>query len=167
MVHFICFRRSTGGLAPSLSGWRTSERVSPVHLSRDRTTPSHSVAHPALVVRDPENGFSVLRTKARGDRDLVTVVGHVSMVAPGEWITAPGEWIDDRTHGEQFKARFMRLRAVHGRGHREVSRLRDDPGHRAGLRLQAHSAICPRRSCMGGGLGSWCLRLEWDRQQGH
>ena len=80
-------------------------------MSRDRTTPSHSVAHPALVVRDPENGFSVLRTKARGDRDLVTVVGHVSMVAPGEWITAPGEWIDDRTHGEQFKARFMRTAA--------------------------------------------------------
>ena len=33
-----------------------------------------------------ENGFCVLRTKARGHRDLVTVVGHAAMVGPGEWI---------------------------------------------------------------------------------
>jgi len=26
----------------------------------------------------------------------------------GEWITASGEWINDRTHGQQFKARFLR-----------------------------------------------------------
>ena len=55
-----------------------------------------------------ENGFCVLRTKARGHRDLVTVVGHAAMVGPGEWITASGEWVNDRTHGQQFKARFMR-----------------------------------------------------------
>ena len=40
-----------------------------------------------------ENGFCVLRTKARGHRDLVTVVGHAAMVGPGEWITASGEWV--------------------------------------------------------------------------
>ena len=45
-----------------------------------------------------ENGFCVLRTRARGHRDLVTVVGHAAMVAPGEWITASGEWVNDRTH---------------------------------------------------------------------
>ena len=55
-----------------------------------------------------ENGFCVLRTKARGHRDLVTVVGHAAMVGPGEWTTASGEWVNDRTHGQQFKARFMR-----------------------------------------------------------
>ena len=27
---------------------------------------------------------------------------------PGEWITASGEWVNDRTHGQQFRARFMR-----------------------------------------------------------
>ena len=47
-----------------------------------------------------ENGFCVLRTKARGHRDLVTVVGHAAMVGPGEWITASGEWVNDRTHGD-------------------------------------------------------------------
>ena len=29
------------------------------------------------------------------------------MVAPGEWITASGEWVNDRTHGQQFKVRFI------------------------------------------------------------
>src|SRR5262249_370986 len=55
-----------------------------------------------------ENGFCVLRAKARGHRDLVTVVGHAATIAAGEWITAAGEWVNDRTHGQQFKAHFLR-----------------------------------------------------------
>jgi exodeoxyribonuclease V alpha subunit len=55
-----------------------------------------------------ENGFCVLRAKARGHRDVVTVVGHAASIAAGEWITASGEWVNDRTHGQQFKARFLR-----------------------------------------------------------
>jgi exodeoxyribonuclease V alpha subunit len=38
----------------------------------------------------------------------VTVVGHGATIAAGEWITASGEWVNDRTHGQQFKARFLR-----------------------------------------------------------
>ena len=37
-----------------------------------------------------------------------TVVGHAATIAAGEWITASGEWVNDRTHGQQFKARFLR-----------------------------------------------------------
>jgi hypothetical protein len=48
-----------------------------------------------------ENGFCVLRAKARGHRDVVTVVGHAAAIAAGEWITASGEWVNDRTHGQQ------------------------------------------------------------------
>ena len=55
-----------------------------------------------------ENGFCVLRAKARGHRDVVTVVGHAATIAAGEWITASGQWVNDRTHGQQFKARFLR-----------------------------------------------------------
>ena len=29
-------------------------------------------------------------------------------IAAGEWITASGEWVNDRTHGQQFKARLLR-----------------------------------------------------------
>ena len=61
-----------------------------------------------VTFHNPENGFCVLRTRARGHRDLVTVVGHAAMVAPGEWITSSGEWVNDRTHGQQFRARFIR-----------------------------------------------------------
>ena len=55
-----------------------------------------------------ENGFCVLRIKARGHRDLVTTVGHAAVISPGEWVTASGEWVNDRTHGQQFKASFLR-----------------------------------------------------------
>ncbi len=55
-----------------------------------------------------DSGFCVIRIKARGHRDLVTVVGHAATISPGEWITASGEWVNDRSHGQQFKARFMR-----------------------------------------------------------
>jgi hypothetical protein len=44
---------------------------------------------------------------ARGHRDVVTVVGHGATIAAGERITASGEWINDRTNGQQFKARFL------------------------------------------------------------
>src|SRR6202040_2084503 len=57
------------------------------------------------------NGFCVLRAKVRGHRDVVTVVGHAATIAAGEWITASGEWVNDRTHGQQFKARFLRTSA--------------------------------------------------------
>ena len=55
-----------------------------------------------------ENGFCVLRAEVRGHRDVVTVVGHAAAIAAGEWITASGDWVNDRTHGQQFKARFLR-----------------------------------------------------------
>jgi len=64
-----------------------------------------------VTFHNPENGFCVLRAKARGHRDLVTVVGHAAIISAGEWITATGEWINDRTHGQQFKARFLRTSA--------------------------------------------------------
>jgi exodeoxyribonuclease V alpha subunit len=33
------------------------------------------------------------------------------VISAGEWVTASGEWINDRTHGQQFKARFLRTSA--------------------------------------------------------
>ena len=64
-----------------------------------------------VTFHNAENGFCVLRAKARGHRELVTVVGHAAVISAGEWITASGEWVNDRTHGQQFKARFMRTSA--------------------------------------------------------
>src|SRR3984957_11250581 len=64
-----------------------------------------------VTFHNAENGFCVLRAKARGHRDLVTVVRHAAIISAGEWITASGEWTNDRTHGPQFKARFLKTSA--------------------------------------------------------
>src|SRR5215470_14763540 len=64
-----------------------------------------------VTYHNAENGFCVLRAKVRGYRDIVTVVGHAAIIAAGEWITAAGDWVNDRTHGQQFKARFLRTSA--------------------------------------------------------
>ena len=64
-----------------------------------------------VTFHNPENGFCVLRVKARGHRDLVTAVGHAAMISAGEWITASGIWLNDRNHGLQFKARFLKTAA--------------------------------------------------------
>src|ERR1700761_8005862 len=64
-----------------------------------------------ITFHNAENGFCVLRAKAREHRELVTVVGHAATIAAGEWITASGQWVNDRSHGQQFKARFLRTSA--------------------------------------------------------
>jgi exodeoxyribonuclease V alpha subunit len=64
-----------------------------------------------VTYQNADNGFCVIRVKARGHRDLVTVVGHAAVISAGEWITAAGDWTNDRTHGQQFKARFLKTSA--------------------------------------------------------
>jgi exodeoxyribonuclease V alpha subunit len=58
-----------------------------------------------------ENGFCVLRIKARGHRDLITVTGHSATISAGEWITVTGSWNNDRVHGLQFRAAFLKASA--------------------------------------------------------
>jgi exodeoxyribonuclease V alpha subunit len=64
-----------------------------------------------VTYHNAENGFCVLRARARGHREVVTVVGHAAVISAGEWIMASGQWVNDRTHGQQFKARFLRTSA--------------------------------------------------------
>jgi exodeoxyribonuclease V alpha subunit len=55
-----------------------------------------------------ESGFSVLRVKVQGQREPVTVLGSLSSVSAGEWLTAEGWWVRDKEHGLQFKARVLK-----------------------------------------------------------
>ena len=64
-----------------------------------------------MTFHNADNGFCVLRIKARGHRELITVVAHAASISAGEWITASGDWVNDRTHGQQFKTNFMRTSA--------------------------------------------------------
>ena len=54
-----------------------------------------------------DTGFSVLKVKAKGHRDLVTVVGSLPSVSAGEWLTAQGRWVQDREFGLQFRAEML------------------------------------------------------------
>ncbi len=64
-----------------------------------------------VTYHNAENGFCVLRIKARGHRDLITVIGHSATISAGEWITVTGNWNNDRTHGLQFRAAFLKASA--------------------------------------------------------
>ena len=46
-----------------------------------------------VTFHNPENGFCVPRVKARGQRDLVTVVGHAAMITAGEFVQISGTWV--------------------------------------------------------------------------
>src|SRR5207302_8839557 len=45
-----------------------------------------------VTYQNAENGFCVVRIKARGRRELVTLVGHAAAISAGDWITASGNW---------------------------------------------------------------------------
>jgi exodeoxyribonuclease V alpha subunit len=54
-----------------------------------------------------ENGWAVLKVKAKGHRDQVTVLGSLPSVSAGEWVTAEGRWVQDREFGQQFRAEIL------------------------------------------------------------
>jgi exodeoxyribonuclease V alpha subunit len=64
-----------------------------------------------VTFHNEESGFCVLRVKARGHKDLLTVIGHAASISAGEWVTASGVWQNDRTHGLQFRAQFLKTSA--------------------------------------------------------
>jgi exodeoxyribonuclease V alpha subunit len=67
-----------------------------------------------ITYQNPDNGYSVVRLAperagpeaeaARGDDRLVTMVGTLADLTPGEAITARGWWRNDPKHGWQFMA---------------------------------------------------------------
>ncbi|MHB1425037.1 MAG: SF1B family DNA helicase RecD2 [Gemmataceae bacterium] len=66
-----------------------------------------------VTFHNPDTGFAVLRVQVRGRRGLTTVVGQMPSAVAGEYIQATGEWIQDRVHGEQFKADELRCTPPH------------------------------------------------------
>jgi len=133
-----------------------------------------------LVFRNEENGYTVLRAKVRGHKDLVTVVGTASSVNPGEWLAADGEWITDAHYGPQFKAESMRVSSpdtidgikkflgsgiIRGIGKEYAERLvaafgRDvfDVIEHSSARLQTVEGIGPGRRAS--------IRAAWEEQKG-
>ena len=86
------------------------------HARQDRTPLASSTEVLAGLVdrvtfHNPDNGFCVLRVKARGQRDQITVLGHAAMISAGEFVQASGTWVNDRIHGVQFRASFLKVTA--------------------------------------------------------
>lgn len=51
-----------------------------------------------------ETGYAVIRLQPRGRKTLVTVVGNLPEVNPGEYLRLSGNWMTHPQHGRQFKA---------------------------------------------------------------
>lgn len=68
-----------------------------------------------VTFHNEENGWAVLKVKAKGHRDLVTLVGSLASVSAGEWVTAEGHWVQDREFGLQFRADMLNSTAVGGK----------------------------------------------------
>jgi exodeoxyribonuclease V alpha subunit len=90
----------------------SSDAAGPDHGGRGGAPAPEREALAGLVERvtfhNPENGFCVLRVKVRGQRELATVVGAAAAITAGEFVQASGTWVNDRAHGLQFKAAFLR-----------------------------------------------------------
>ncbi|MDP9001076.1 MAG: ATP-dependent RecD-like DNA helicase [Myxococcota bacterium] len=50
-----------------------------------------------------ENAWSVVQLEVQGRRDLVTCVGNLLGVQPGESLRLSGHWVTDKKYGEQFR----------------------------------------------------------------
>ncbi|MCC6627340.1 MAG: ATP-dependent RecD-like DNA helicase [Chloroflexi bacterium] len=61
-----------------------------------------------LTYQSDETGYTVARVTDEGGR-LVTVVGHLPGVHPGEAVALGGRWVDHPRHGRQFAAETCRL----------------------------------------------------------
>ena len=78
-------------------------------MAQTRFEPQDAAQSEALVgtvervtFHNAETGFAVLKVKARGKRDLITVIGHAAAISAGEFVNASGVWVNDRAHGLQF-----------------------------------------------------------------
>jgi exodeoxyribonuclease V alpha subunit len=56
-----------------------------------------------IVFSEPDNGFLVARFKIPSQKDLVTIVGSLPSVQPGETLRCKGVWKSHPQHGRQFE----------------------------------------------------------------
>jgi exodeoxyribonuclease V alpha subunit len=56
-----------------------------------------------ITYTNEDSGFTIAKVKVYGQRDLVTVVGTLFALMPGEIIKVKGEWTNHPRYGEQFR----------------------------------------------------------------
>ncbi len=58
-----------------------------------------------ITYQNPENGYSVLKVRVKGYRELVPLVGNLVDVAVGSVLLVDGDWKVDTKYGRQFMAK--------------------------------------------------------------
>ncbi|MDZ7699879.1 MAG: ATP-dependent RecD-like DNA helicase [Deltaproteobacteria bacterium] len=61
-----------------------------------------------ITYTNSENGFTIARLRVPGTPELVTAVGNVVALSPGEVVSLEGEWTRHPKYGEQFKITHCR-----------------------------------------------------------
>ena len=56
-----------------------------------------------IVYESPDTGYTVGRFSARDHAELLTVVGNLASINPGESLLLQGEWVDNAKYGRQFQ----------------------------------------------------------------
>ena len=56
-----------------------------------------------IVFENPDTGWTIGRFSARGHPELVTIVGNLASVNPGESLLLSGEWVHNPKYGIQFQ----------------------------------------------------------------
>ena len=56
-----------------------------------------------IVYENPDTGYTVGRLSARDHSELITVVGNLASINPGESLLLQGEWVDNAKYGRQFQ----------------------------------------------------------------
>ena len=56
-----------------------------------------------IVYEHPDTGYTVGRLSARDHAELITVVGNLASINPGESLLLRGEWVDNPKYGRQFR----------------------------------------------------------------
>ncbi|MFH1091110.1 MAG: ATP-dependent RecD-like DNA helicase [Pseudomonadota bacterium] len=64
-----------------------------------------------LTYSNEETGYTVAKVRVQGRPDLITVVGHLASLSPGEVLTIKGEWSNHPQYGRQFNVLEYRLEA--------------------------------------------------------
>jgi exodeoxyribonuclease V alpha subunit len=63
-----------------------------------------------ITFSNEENGFTIAKLKTKGEKDLITVVGSLPGINPGEVLELLGEWGNHPKFGRQFKV--VKFRSV-------------------------------------------------------
>ena len=56
-----------------------------------------------IVYENPDTGYTVGRLSGRDHAELITVVGNLASINPGESLLLQGEWVDNAKYGRQFQ----------------------------------------------------------------